>query len=64
MASMLMALCPFCVFDSAGQNSTQTRQPVQSSGATWMVYLEPFTSADLKSIDLKVEGAPWRSSAG
>ena len=64
MGSMLMDLCPFCVFDSAGQNSTQTRHPVQSSGATWMVYLAPFTSVDLKSRDLKVEGAVFRSSAG
>src|SRR5690348_2355502 len=34
---MLMALCSGIVLLFAGQTSTHTPQPVQSSGATWMV---------------------------
>ena len=34
---MLMALCRTSVLSFAGQTSTHTPQPVQSSGATWMV---------------------------
>src|SRR5512138_2104216 len=60
-SAMLMAFLPFSVFDSAGQISTQSEQPVQSSGATWSAYFAPFTSGDLKSIVTKDFGA--RSSA-
>src|SRR5512138_2225326 len=59
---MLMAFLPFSVFDSAGQISTQSEQPVQSSGATWSAYLCPFTSGDLKSIVRKSFGAPFAAS--
>src|SRR5512138_712084 len=59
---MLMAFLPFSVFDSAGQISTQSEQPVQSSGATWSAYLLPFTSGDLKSIVTKPFGAPLAAS--
>src|SRR5512133_1325074 len=59
---MLIALTPFAVFDSAGQISTQSEQPVQSSGATWRAYLLPFTSGDLKSIVTKSFGAPFAAS--
>ena len=34
---MLIALWRTSVFDFAGHTSTQTPQPVQSSGATWIV---------------------------
>ena len=37
---MLIALCFTSVFDFAGQTSTQTAHPVQSSGATWIVINE------------------------
>ena len=37
--AMLMALRPTCVLSLAGQTSTHRLQPVQSSGATWRVYL-------------------------
>ena len=52
-----------------GRPSTHRLQPVQSSGATWIVYFFPLNSAPLKSIDLKVAGRlaervgrrrPWR----
>src|SRR5512138_2390952 len=59
---MLMAFLPFSVFDSAGQISTQSEQPVQSSGATCSAYLLPFTSGDLNSIVTKSFGAPFRAS--
>ena len=61
---MLMALWPFSVFDSTGQISTHSVQPVQSSGATWIVYFWPFISCDLKSIALKSAGALESSLAG
>ncbi len=35
---MLMALCRTSLLLLAGQTSTQSEQPVQSSGATWRVY--------------------------
>ena len=56
--SMLMALCRTSVFDFAGQTSTQTPHPVQSSGATWIVIAIPATSLDRKDFDLKPSGAP------
>ena len=39
-----MALCLGLALSLAGQISTQRLQPVQSSGATWMVYLWPAKS--------------------
>src|SRR5512138_412562 len=59
---MLIAFLPFSVFDSAGQISTHSEQPVQSSGATWSAYLCPFTSGDLKSIVRKSFGAALAAS--
>src|SRR5512143_42904 len=44
----------------AGQISTQTPQPVQSSGATWTVYAWPFQSVPFHGTDLNVGGlAPF-----
>ena len=60
---MSIALWPFCVFDSAGQISAHSVQPVQSSGESWIVYLFPFYGA-LKSTALKLSGAPWSASGG
>ena len=50
---MLMALWPTSVLLFAGQTSTQTPQPVQSSGATWIVIRWPTRSRDLNSLDGK-----------
>src|SRR5438445_6958633 len=41
----------------AGQISTQMPQPVQSSGATWMLYFIPAHSLSRTSVDLNVAGA-------
>ncbi len=60
---MSIALCFGLALSLAGQTSTQSAQPVQSSGATWIVYFIPLNSPPLKSIDLKVSGAP-ASAAG
>ena len=54
--SMLMALWLVSVLLLAGQTSTQTPQPVQSSGATWIVSRWSSRSRDLNSL--------WRKSAG
>src|SRR5256885_14076252 len=45
-----------CLFFT-GQMSTQTPHPVQSSGATWMVYFMPAHSLSRASQDLNVLGA-------
>ena len=42
---MLMALCRGFALSLAGQTTTQRLQPVQSSGATWIVYFQPLNSA-------------------
>src|SRR6185437_16633413 len=52
-----MALRRVSLLFFAGQMSTQMPQPVQSSGATWMVYLMPCHSLSRTSVDLKVAGA-------
>src|SRR5215467_16252207 len=41
----------------AGQMSTQIPHPVQSSGATWMVYFSPCHSRSRASVALNVAGA-------
>ena len=38
---MSSAMCSGFVLLRAGQTSTQILQPVQSSGATWIVYARP-----------------------
>ncbi len=60
---MSIDLCFGLVLSLAGQTDTQIEQPVQSSGATWMVYFIPVNSPPLKSIDLNASGA-LASSAG
>src|SRR3954468_20637857 len=60
---MSIALCRGFDLSFAGQTITQRVQPVQSSGATWMRYLCPFKSLDLKSTAWKVRGAK-ASAAG
>ncbi len=62
--SMLIALCLTSSFDFAGHTSTHTAQPVQSSGATWIVMRWSSRSRDRKGSVLNVSGAPARSSAG
>jgi hypothetical protein len=42
----------------AGHTSTQSVQPVQSSGATCRLYFCPLYSFDLKSTALNAAGAP------
>jgi len=62
--SRLMALCFTSVLDRAGQTSTQTPHPVQSSGATCTVRRWPGRSRDLKVLLGKCSGAPSRASGG
>ena len=54
---MSMALCFGLVRSFAGQTLTQRLQPVQSSGATWIVKSSPLYSLPLYAVDLKVGGA-------
>jgi hypothetical protein len=56
---MLIALSFASDLLRAGQMSTHNAQPVQSSGATWMVYFSPnaFQSRSFASADLNVAGA-------
>ncbi len=42
-----MALCRGADLSLAGQTMTHRLQPVQSSGATWIVYFQPLNSAAL-----------------
>src|SRR5512133_2900740 len=51
-SAMLSALRPTLDLSLAGQTSTHRAQPVQSSGATWMVYFIPGSSLNFASIDL------------
>src|SRR5579862_1339589 len=55
---MLIALSLASLLFFTGQISTQTPHPVQSSGATWIVYFMPAHSLSRASQDLKVAGAP------
>ncbi len=59
---MSIALCFGLALSLAGQTSTQSAQPVQSSGATWIVYFMPLNSLPLKSTALNVSGAPFSAS--
>ncbi len=61
--TMLMALWPTSVLLLAGQTSTHTPQPVQSSGATWMVIRWPGRSRDLNSLNRKL-GTAGVSASG
>ena len=55
---MSIDLCFTCSLLWAGQTSTQIPQPVQSSGATWIVMRMPGCSRDFHSLSLKPSGAP------
>src|SRR5437660_12493434 len=55
--AMFNALSRVSVLFFAGQISTQIPQPVQSSGATWMLYFIPPHSLSRTSVDLNVAGA-------
>ncbi len=55
---MLIAFSRTSLLFLTGQTSTQTPHPVQSSGATWIVYFMPAHSLSRASHDLKVAGAP------
>ena len=55
---MLIERCFTCSLLCAGQTSTQMPQPVQSSGATWIVMRIPGCSRDFHSLSLKPSGAP------
>jgi hypothetical protein len=60
---MLMAFLPGSCLFLAGQAFTHAPQPVQSSGATWIVHFRPAKSLPLASALWKVSGA-FSSSAG
>src|SRR6185369_699278 len=62
--SMLIALWLASVLLFAGHTSTQTPQPVQSSGATWMVRRWSTRSRDLNSLETNVPGAAATADAG
>src|SRR5487761_2424578 len=61
---MLIALSLASDLLRAGQTSTHTPQPVQSSGAIWMVYFWPFHSGRRAASDRKVSGPPMARPAG
>ncbi len=61
---MLMDLCPTSVLLLAGQTSTHTPQPVQSSGATWMVSRWAGRSRDLNSLLGKPLGETGVAASG
>src|SRR4030095_10992812 len=58
---MLMALRRVSVLFLAGQMSTQMTHPLQSWGATWIVYFIPAHSLSRAAVALNVSGAPSRS---
>src|SRR5208282_2481369 len=60
-SSMLMALCFTSLLLFAGQTSTHSLQPVQSSGATCNVYFRVSNSRQRGLEDLKVAGASFSS---
>src|SRR3990172_4373793 len=60
--AMLMALRRVSCLFLAGQTSTHSRQPVQSSGATCRVYTWSLNSRQRAGADLKVAGAPAKRS--
>ena len=53
---MSMALCLTRSLSLAGQTSTHSPQPVQSSGATWMTIFQPGYSLPFQSAALKPSG--------
>ena len=55
---MSIDLCLTSSLLRAGQTSTQTPQPVQSSGATWIVIRRPGWSRSFHSLCLNRPGAP------
>ena len=55
---------PTASFAWAGHVSTQMPQPVQSSGATWIVILMPGRCRSRQSFDGKPSGAPSSASGG
>src|SRR5271157_84177 len=59
--TMLMALCFASLLLFTGHASTQSWQPVQSSGETCSVYFRVSNSRHRGLADLKVEGA-WASN--
>src|SRR5580765_3638248 len=61
---MLMALWLESVLLLAGHTSTHTPQPVQSSGATWMVSRCCGSSRDLNSLWRKSTGAASTEAVG
>src|ERR1035437_2559052 len=64
MGSMLIDLWRASVLLLAGQTSTQTPQPVQSSGATWMVSRWSGSSLERNSLVTKPAGAPLTAAVG
>src|SRR5450759_2158056 len=64
MGSMLMALWLESVLLLTGQTSTQTPQPVQSSGATWMVSRWSSSSRERNSLVTKPTGALATAALG
>src|ERR1700722_16329898 len=59
--TMLIAFRRTSLLFFTGQTSTQTPHPVQSSGATWIVYFMPAHSLSRALHVLKVDGAPCSS---
>jgi len=55
---MSIALCLTSLLLRAGQTSTQIPQPVQSSGATWIVISRPWCSRSFHSFVLNPTGPP------
>ncbi len=60
---MSIALCLTTSFDFAGQTSTHTPHPVQSSGTTWIVIHLPGFSRSRHSLCWNVAGA-WSAAIG
>ena len=60
---MSIALCLTTSFDFAGQTSTHTPHPVQSSGTTWIVIHLPGFSRSRHSLCWNVSGA-WSAAIG
>src|ERR1051326_8203858 len=63
-ADMLIAFRRGFDLSFAGHTATQRLHPVQSSAATWIVYLLPLKSGALYSVDLNVAGAAPTASPG
>ncbi len=61
--TMLIAFSRVSLLFFAGQISTQIPHPVQSSGATWMVYFSPCHSLSRAFVALKLAGAPFSHSS-